>query len=124
MSGPFIDELAGMARDGQKRGTAHMQLQFEKDGIAMREPGDCWILTTTDGAPLCVLRITDVAITAFNEVGEAFAAREGEGDLSIAHWRGAHLDYFKHQCANWQCEWRDDTPVVCESFERVYPALD
>ncbi len=116
----FIDELAGMARDGQKRGTAHMQLHFEHEDIRMREAGDCWIVTTVAGTPLCVVRITNVAITPFIEVGEAFAASEGEGDLSVAHWRGAHLGYFEEQCDLWGHEWCDDAPVVCESFELVF----
>lgn len=116
----FIDVLSGMARDGDKRGTAHMRLQFEQEDILLREAGDCWIVTTTDGEPLCVVRITGVAITPFDQVGEIFAASEGEGDLSVAHWRGAHIDYFKRQCRRWDREWRDDRPVVCESFELVY----
>jgi uncharacterized protein YhfF len=118
---PFIDQLAIMAHDGQKRGTAHMRLQFEQETIPMRKAGDCWIVTTTSGAPTCVVRIKNVAITPFEEVGEAFAASEGEGDLSVAHWRGAHLQYFKDQCARWGHTWHDAMPIVCESFERIYP---
>ncbi len=116
----FINELSGMARDGDKRGTAHMRLQFEQENIAMREPGDCWIVTTTDGVPLCVVRMTGVAITPFDQVAVEFAASEGEGDLSVAHWRGAHINYFKSQCKRWGEEWRDDRPIVCESFELAY----
>ena len=116
----FIDVLSGMARDGDKRGTAHMRLQFEQEDILLREAGDCWIVTTTDREPLCVVPITGVAITPFDQVGEIFAASEGEGDLSVAHWRGAHIAYFKRQCRRWDREWRDDRPVVCESFELVY----
>ncbi len=120
----FIDVLAGMAARGQKRGTAHMKLQFEQEAIPMRKPGDCWIVTTTAGEPTCVVQITGVAITPFEDVGEAFAASEGEGDLSVAHWRGAHLQYFKDQCAKWGHVWRDDQPIVCESFELVYGGKD
>ena len=116
----FIGELARMARDGRKRGTAHMRLHFEHEGIRMREPGDCWIVTTTAGKPLCVVRITNVAITPFKDVGPEFAASEGEGDLSVAYWRDAHLGYFKRQCRQWGHEWQDDQPTVCENFELVY----
>jgi uncharacterized protein YhfF len=116
----FIDELAGMARDGKKRGTAHMKLHFEHEKTRMREPGDCWIVTTVAGKPLCVVRVTKVDIKPFIQVDEVFAASEGEGDLSVDHWRGAHLEYFKEQCSQWGHEWQDDRPVVCESFELVY----
>lgn len=116
----FIDQLSGMARDGKKCGTAHMRLHFEHEKIPMREPGDCWIVTTVAGEPLCVVRITNVDIKPFNQVAEVFAASEGEGDLSLEHWRGAHLGYFKRQCGRWDHEWRDDDEVVCESFELAY----
>jgi uncharacterized protein YhfF len=116
---PFLDELAGMACDGKKRGTAHMRLHFEHENIRMRHPGDCWIVTTVAGEPLCVLRITNVDIKPFDQVGEVFAASEGEGDLSVDYWRGAHIDYFKEQCCQWGHDWRNDQPVVCESFELV-----
>lgn len=118
----FIDELAQMAADGRKHGTAHMLAQFEHDGIPLRLEGDCWIVTTIAGAPLCVVRITDVAVTPYEEVGEEFAACEGEGDLTVRYWRGAHLNYFKAQCLKWDLEWHDRQPIVCEQFELIYPA--
>jgi len=118
---PFLDQLSEMALAGDKRGTAHMKLQFEHDAIPMREPGDCWIVTTCAGDPVCVVRITGVAITPFEEVGETFAASEGEGDLSVAHWRNAHLAYFQHQRQAWGEAWCDDMPIICENFERIYP---
>ena len=116
----FINELSVMASDARKRGTAHLRLQFEREEIPMRRPGDCWIVTTTAGKPLCVVRITNVAITPCKDVEPKFAASEGEGDLSVAHWRGAHLPYFKSQCQQWGEEWREDRLVVCENFELVY----
>jgi hypothetical protein len=58
--------------------------------------------------------------TPFDQVAVEFAAPEGEGDLSVAHWRGAHINYFKSQCKRWGQEWRDDRPIVCESFELAY----
>ncbi len=116
----FIDQLSGMARDGKKRGTAHMRLHFEHENIPMREPGDCWIVTTVAGEPLCVVRITNVDIKPFNQVELAFAASEGESDLSLDYWRRVHSAYFQEQCERWGVEWREDLPVVCESFDLVY----
>ena len=77
-------------------------------------------MTTTVGKPLCVVRITNVAILPYEDVGLEFAASEGEGDLSLEYWHGAHLGYFQQQCSKWGHEWRDDQPVVCESFEVVH----
>ena len=115
-----IDELAAMVAEGRKRGTAHMRAHFEHEGIRMREPWDCWVVTTCAKTPVCVVRMTNVAVVPWNAVREEFAASEGEGDLSLEHWRGAHFDYFQRQCAAWGVEWREDMPIACESFELVY----
>ncbi len=97
-----------------------MRLEFEHRGIRMREVGDCWTVTTTAGSPLCVVRITNVAILSYEDVGLEFAASEGEGDLSLEYWHCAHRGYFQNQCRLWGHEWHEDTPVVCESFEVIY----
>jgi uncharacterized protein YhfF len=120
----FIDEmnsrLAGLVAAGQKRGTTHMRLEFEHRSIPVREAGHCWIVTGAGGNPSCVVRITSVAIVPYEDVGLEFAASEGEGDLSLEYWHSEHRSYFRNQCAKWGYDWREDTPVVCESFEVVY----
>jgi len=112
----FVDELSALAAAGQKRGTAHMKLQFEHEAIPMRKPGDGWIVTTVAKRPVCLVRMTNIAIVPWNEVTEEFAASEGEGDLSLRHWREAHFDYFQEQLERWGETWREDMPIVCESF--------
>ncbi len=116
----FNEELAALVRDGQKRGTTHMTLEFEHRAIPLRDIGHYWVVTTTGGTPFCVVRITNVAVVPYEDVTPEFAASEGEGDLSLAFWQGAHIDYFKDQCRQWGYEWRDSQPVVCESFELIY----
>lgn len=116
----ITDSLTQLAVDGTKRGTAHMKLHFEHEGIEMREPGDFWVVTNSRGEPVCIVRLTNVETTAFDQVGEEFAASEGEDDLSLRYWGEAHKAYFMAQCEMWGEEWRDDMPIVCESFELVY----
>lgn len=120
----FHDELAALVRDGQKRGTTHMRLEFEHRGIPLREVGHCWIVTGAAGNPYCVVRITKIAIVPYEEVELEFAASEGEGDLSLEYWHGAHRGYFQEQCDKWGYDWHEDTPVVCESFEVIYRPQD
>ncbi|MBT4890371.1 MAG: ASCH domain-containing protein [Rhodospirillales bacterium] len=115
-----IDAIGELSLSNQKRGTAHLELQFKTDGIPMRNIGDYWIVLKCDGSPICVVKIIALDIVPFNQVGPVFAASEGEGDLSLDYWRNVHGRYFKAQCERWGKEWRDDFSVVCESFITVY----
>ncbi len=115
-----INELSDLATSGHKRGTTHLRIHFDQEQIAMRQPGDYWIVTKTTGEPMCLVRITNVDIKPFNQVELAFAASEGESDLSLDYWRRVHSAYFQEQCERWGVEWREDLPVVCESFDLVY----
>jgi uncharacterized protein YhfF len=44
-----------------------------------------------------VIRTTDVEVRAFGEVDEELAWAEGEDDRSLAHWRGAHIEFFSSE---------------------------
>ena len=115
------DEIAELARLGQKRGTAHLDLDFEQNGVPRRQIGDHWVILNSALEPLCVVRVTGVAVTPFNEVAPEFNASEGEGDLSLDYWATVHKRYFVKQLESWCMAWQDKLPVVCESFELVYP---
>ena len=115
-----IDALAQLAHENQKRGTAHLAVQFEHDSIPMRNIGDYWIILKCDGTPICVVQIIGIEITPFDQVGPVFAASEGEGDLSLSYWRDAHIPYYQSQCERWGIAWREDLAVVCESLIAVY----
>ncbi len=119
----IIDDIGAMSVNHLKRGTCHQAVQFEKDNIPMRSVGDYWVVVKTDGTPLCVIRITAINMVPFNQVGPEFAASEGpEGGVLPSHenWSFAHCEYFNEQCERWGIEWREDHPVVCESFITVY----
>ena len=112
--------LTELCRAGKKRGTAHMALDFEKNGIPRREVGDYWLVLTRELAPACVVRVSGIETRPFKEVSVEFAVSEGEGDLSYAYWAKAHSTYFKCQLESWGMEWRDDVATVCESFRLIY----
>ena len=112
-----IDEITELCRQGKKRGTAHLALDFETNEIPRRGPGDYLVVLDRHNAPVRLARMIKVEVTPYRDVSEEFARREGEGDLSLAYWRQAHEGYFKRQLAAWGREWRDDLPVVCESFD-------
>ena len=119
----IIDDIGNLAVKSLKRGTCHQAMQFEKDSVPMRNVGDYWVVVTTDGAPVCVIKIIGINIAPFNQVGPEFAASEGpEGGLIPSHenWSNAHREYFQEQCERWGVAWHEDHPVVCESFITLY----
>ena len=117
----LTDEIAELARQGKKRGTAHLALDFEKNRVPQRKPGEYLIVLNVALEPLCVVRCTNIAVVPFREVTAEFAASEGEGDLSLEYWGRVHKRYFLKQLTEWDMEWDDSLEVVCESFELVWP---
>lgn len=115
----YHDILLDLVAAGKKRATAHLALDFERNRIRLREPGDYWVIVDTHNTPRFLLRISDVETAPFGEVPESFAAREGEGDSSLEYWRQVHQDYFQQQCAQWNVEWGEHLLIVCEGFDLI-----
>ncbi len=118
----MADRLLGLVLSGRKRATAGALWSYEHEGEPVPRPGDFSIIL--DGADLgrCIIRTTSVEITAFDQVGEAFAHAEGEGDLSLAYWRKGHWEFFARELAEFGRTPQPDMPVVCERFEVVFTA--
>ncbi len=115
----YGDHVTQLAIDETKRATAHLAMDFEINGVERRQAGDYWVILWENMAPACLLKMVKVEVRPFNQVDAAFAAREGEGDGSLAYWSRIHEDYFKLQLGVWGREWRNDLPVVLESFDLV-----
>ena len=110
-------ELALLVRDGPKRATTGVWAEYEAEGEPLPEPGGYWVVLDGQGAPVCIVRTTQVELRRFGEVDEQFAWDEGEGDRSLAYWREAHIGYL----ASVGIAIDDDTLVVLEWFELVWP---
>jgi uncharacterized protein YhfF len=111
------EELLSLIRSGRKRGGASLLWAGEADHEPLPSAGDIEIVLDHRNAPRFVTRISKVEIVAFAEVGAQFAAREGEGDGSLEHWRRAHSDFFSRECRRLGREPSDAMPVVCSAFE-------
>ena len=117
------DSIGAMAVNSMKRGTCYQPMQFEKNNVPMLQVGDYRVVVKTDGTPVCVVRVIRINIVPFNQVGPDFAASEGPEDGLIPsheNWSNGHRGYFVKQSASWGLTWRDDNPVVCESFITVF----
>lgn len=112
--------LYPLVLSGQKRATASSLWAFETDGEPVPKPGDLSIILDWDGNARCIIETTHVDIVPFNEVTEEFAAIEGEGDGSLAHWRRVHDEFYREECGRIGRDFREDMPAVCEQFRVVY----
>lgn len=90
--GPVMaDELLELILKGHKRATCWSAADGTKDTVV----GGRWIVLDGKGRPRAVLETTELRAERFMGVNHDFAAAEGEGDLSLAHWREAHEAYFR-----------------------------
>ncbi len=118
------DRLLACVLDGPKRATAGALWAYEAEGDPVPVPGDHSVLLDGHGIARCIIRTTEVTVTPFDQVDEAFAYDEGEGDRSLEYWRDVHWTYFTRELTELGREATPDMPVVCERFEVVYRASD
>jgi len=117
----MADELGLLVRDGPKRATTSLRSWYEGDDAeAMPIEGALSVVLDGRGDPICVIRTVKVEVRPFGEVDEAFAWVEGEGDRSLAYWREAHIPSFAGEGR----PFTEETPVVLETFEQLWPNRD
>ena len=115
------DELGELASAGIKTATSSLLWEYEAENEALPEAGGLNVVTNWAGEPLCIIETREVRKWAFNEVDEAFARDEGEGDRSLSYWRKVHREAFKRTCAAIGREPAENMPVVSERFRVVFP---
>ena len=120
-AGAIADELADLVLSGTKQATTSLAVEFTSLGEALPEVGSASIILGGDLTPVAIIERIDVKTLPFDEVGEAYAAIEGEGDGSLAYWRKAHLEYFAGVCERLGAHFDERTPVICQVFRLVWP---
>ncbi len=115
----MADELGALVCAGSKRATASLLWEGREDE-EMPRVGQKNVILDGRGQPLCIIETTEVTVTPFVEVDEAFAAAEGEGDGSLRYWREAHRSFFGRACERLGRAFEDDAPVVCMRFRLLY----
>ena len=113
-------ELLALIREGRKRGGASLVWSHEADAEPIPAAGEIEIVVDHMNAPAFITRVVKIEVLPFSEVGADFAAREGEGDGSLEHWRREHWQCFSRECARIGRQPSQDMPVVCTSFEVLH----
>jgi uncharacterized protein YhfF len=114
------NNLASLVLQGEKRATAGLLWSYEAENEPLPEVGQLSVITNWDGEPQCIVEVTQVEITPFNQVTAEFAFTEGEGDKSLEYWRRVHWEFFSMECAEIYREPTQDMPVILEKFKVVW----
>ncbi len=104
--------LLALVLSGRKTATCSAFDMYPDKKIV--EVGEQQIVLDEMGRRACIIEITAVEITKFSEVDAAFAEKEGEGDLSLAHWQASHKAYFTQTGC-----YKPDMLLVCEQFRLI-----
>ena len=92
--GKSRENLVNFIINGNKRATAGLAADYEKEGEEVEFVGECLSMVNTDGEHVATLQVTRVDITRFADVPDEFALAEAEGDLNAADFRASHLEYW------------------------------
>lgn len=117
----LADELLALVTHGPKRATAGLVAEFTEEGEALPSIGSHWIACDGRGAPVIVIRSTELRIGTFDTVDAAFASDEGEDDRSLESWRREHLRYWERTRAAAGSEFTPEHEIVFERFSVVWP---
>ena len=120
--GPELaDELLALILKGPKRATACLLRDVEQ-GIEMmaRVGGHVVVLDAAD-QPRAIWRTRTVDVKPLNQVDDAFAWDEGEGDRTRADWLRMHNNYYQALAAREGFAYDDSMPAVFERFTIVWP---
>ena len=113
-------ELAALVLAGKKTATASSQNMNELQPDEAPQPEGYSVVTDFAGDPLCVIQTVEIAYLPFDEVDAAFAADEGEGDLSLTYWRRVHRDYFGLEAERHGFEFTERSVICCERFRVLF----
>lgn len=115
------DSLLGLVLSGRKTGTSSAAQPYAVRGEPVPRPGDLSIILDGSGRPRALIVTTAIDVVPFAEVGAEHAAAEGEGDLSLEHWREVHRAFFAAELAEVGLDLDESTPVVLERFRLLDP---
>lgn len=89
---PEAEKLLEMVLDGRKVAMSSSYDEYVNAGVEIPTEGELSIICNHEGRPRALLRVTEVRVTEFDQVGEDIAAAEGED--SLEKWRKDHEELF------------------------------
>jgi uncharacterized protein YhfF len=109
--GPALaDTLLALVLAGKKTATCWSVAEGDKD-VAV---GKRWTVLDGAGVPRALTETTELTQRRFDDIDGEWARAEGEGDLSLGHWRTVHRAYFDRNGG-----FAPDMLLWCERFRLI-----
>lgn len=115
------NECARLVNAGIKRASCSLKAGYEVDNEPLPQVGRITVVLNWNEEPVCIVKHIEVTTSPFNQVSETFAQEEGEGDGSYQWWRDAHIQFFTQYAQELAIEFTEESELVLERFEKVYP---
>ncbi|GAL60150.1 hypothetical protein EV102420_30_00370 [Pseudescherichia vulneris NBRC 102420] len=109
----LANQLADLVVKGKKTASCGSLASYQADS-ASPAVGSYHIILNGNQEPVCVIRMTSLRLVRFCDVDDAFARKEGEGDLSLEYWRTEHQRFFTQTGS-----FSEEMELVAEEFEVV-----
>lgn len=123
LSPAAMDSTAREVLTGDKRATTSLHAAYRFDAEPIPQVGDRSLVRDSRDRDIAVIEVTRVEIRRYCDVDAAYAAIEGEGDKSLAHWQRVHLEYFGAECRRIGETWHEQQEVVLEYFKVIRSCL-
>jgi uncharacterized protein YhfF len=111
--------LAQLVVDGIKTATCSGHIFYELENEPLPTINEYSIVLNSEDQPVAIIKTIEVTVSPMNEVPEAFAIAEGEGDRSYRYWWNAHENFFSKALNEVGREFSEDMLLVCERFELI-----
>lgn len=115
------NECARLVNAGFKKASCSLKAAYDLESESLPKIGQLTVVLNWAQEPVCIVKMTDVSICPFNQVTPEFAKLEGEGDGSYKWWKEAHIAFFTEYAAQEGLEFNENSELVLERFEKVYP---
>jgi uncharacterized protein YhfF len=115
------NQCAKLINEGIKTASCSLKAGYEIEQEPLPKVGRLSVVLDWEQNPICIIKLTSVEVCPFNQVSEAFAYAEGEGDRTYQWWKQAHLRFFEWYANELNITFSEYDDLVLERFEKVFP---
>lgn len=111
------DSLIRLYLQGRKTAGSSLVRDFLTAGDPLPKAGNYWIVLDSRQRPRLLVKTLRTEINLFGNIPRSVVLAEGEGDLSVAHWKKVHRAAYLPHLADWGIADIDSAEVITEHFQ-------